>query len=191
MGCLLWIFLTKLAALFSWLFVNNNSEWINRCVLHIFTKTEWFHQSKNCTENVCNLVWRVLGISVIVLLMWLVNRFINSMLSSEAQTFARLQYFCTFVIVIKDRMQYCMEEPKRGCRARALSIGTRSSYALRATLRASPAGVIMYMLLLNSSVLVSQKYVNIIAFNSTHYIGFKHEIARHSACLTLFVSAEI
>ena len=42
--------------------------------------------------------------------------------SSEAQTFARLQYFCTFVIEIKDRMQYCMEEPKRGCRARALSI---------------------------------------------------------------------
>ena len=48
--------------------------------------------------------------------------------SSEAQTFARLQYFCTFVIEIKDRMQYCMEEPKRGCWARAL--GTRSSYAL-------------------------------------------------------------
>ena len=50
--------------------------------------------------------------------------------SSEARTFARLQYFCTFVIEIKDRMQYCMEEPKRGCRARAL--GTRSLYALRA-----------------------------------------------------------
>ena len=52
--------------------------------------------------------------------------------SSEAQTFARLQYFCTFVIEIKDRMQYCTEEPKRGCRARAL--GTRSLYALRAAL---------------------------------------------------------
>ena len=61
--------------------------------------------------------------------------------SSEAQTFARLQYFCTFVIEIKDRMQYCMEEPKRGCRARAL--GTRSLYALRAALRAARAGVII------------------------------------------------
>ena len=61
----------------------------------------------------------------------------------EAQTFAPLQYFCTFVIEIKDRMQYCMEEPKRGCRARALSIGTRWLYALRAALRASRAGVNM------------------------------------------------
>ena len=60
--------------------------------------------------------------------------------SSEAQTFARLQYFCTFVIEIKDRMQYCMEEPKRGCRARTLS--TRSLFALRAALRAARAGVI-------------------------------------------------
>ena len=63
--------------------------------------------------------------------------------SSEAQTFARLQYFCTFVIKIKDRMQYCMEEPKRGCRAWALSIGTRSSYALRAALRAARGGIMM------------------------------------------------
>ena len=55
--------------------------------------------------------------------------------SSEAQTFARLQYFCTFVIEIKDRMLYCMEEPKRGCRARALSNGTRSLYALRTLCR--------------------------------------------------------
>ena len=62
--------------------------------------------------------------------------------SCEAQTFAPLQYFCTFVIEIKDRMQYCMEEPKRGCRARALSIGTRWLYALRAALRAARAGVI-------------------------------------------------
>ena len=62
--------------------------------------------------------------------------------SSEARTFARLQYFCTFVVEIKDRMQYCMEEPKRGCRARALSIGTRLLYALRAALRAARAGVI-------------------------------------------------
>ena len=62
--------------------------------------------------------------------------------SSEAQTFARLQYFCTFVIEIKDRMQYCMEEPKRGCRAQALSKGTRLLYALRAALRAARAGVI-------------------------------------------------
>ena len=62
--------------------------------------------------------------------------------SSATQTFARLQYFCTFVIEIKDRMQYCMEEPKRGCRARALSIGTRLLYALRAALRAARAGVI-------------------------------------------------
>ena len=44
--------------------------------------------------------------------------------SSEAQTFARLQHFCTFVIEIQDRMQYRMEESKRGCRARALGIGT-------------------------------------------------------------------
>ena len=57
--------------------------------------------------------------------------------SSEAQTYARAQYFCTFVIEIKDRMQYCMEEPKRGCRARALSNGTRWLYALRAALRAA------------------------------------------------------
>ena len=57
--------------------------------------------------------------------------------SSEAQTFARLQHFCTFVIEIKDRMQYCMEESKRGCRARALGIGTRLLYALRAALRAA------------------------------------------------------
>ena len=52
--------------------------------------------------------------------------------SSEAQTFTRLQHFCTFVIEIKDRMQYCMEESKRGCRARALGIGTRLLNALRA-----------------------------------------------------------
>ena len=57
--------------------------------------------------------------------------------SSEAQTFARLQHFYTFAIEIKDRMQYCMEESKRGCRARALSIGTRLLYALRAALRAA------------------------------------------------------
>ena len=66
--------------------------------------------------------------------------------SSEAQTFARLQHFCTFVIEIKDRMQYCMEESKRGClgcRARALGIGTRLLYALRAALRAARAGVII------------------------------------------------
>ena len=62
--------------------------------------------------------------------------------SSEAQTFARLQHFCTFVIEIKDRMQYCMEKSKRGCRARALGIGTRLLYALRAALRAARAGVI-------------------------------------------------
>ena len=62
--------------------------------------------------------------------------------SSEAQTFARLQHFCTFVFEIKDRMQYCMEESKRGCRARALGIGTRLLYALRAALRAARAGVI-------------------------------------------------
>ena len=62
--------------------------------------------------------------------------------SSEAQTFARLQHFCTFVIEIKDRMRYCMEESKRGCRARALGIGTRLLYALRAALRAARAGVI-------------------------------------------------
>ena len=61
--------------------------------------------------------------------------------SSETQTFARLQHFCTFVIEIKDRMQYCMEESKRGCRARALGIGTRLLYALRAALRAARAGV--------------------------------------------------
>ena len=61
--------------------------------------------------------------------------------SSEAQTFARLQHFCTFVIEIKDRMQYCMEESKRGCRAWALGIGTRSLYAL---LRAGRVGVITY-----------------------------------------------
>ena len=60
--------------------------------------------------------------------------------SSEAKTFARLQHFCTFVIEIKDRMQYCMEESKRGCRARALGIGTRLLYALRAALRAARAG---------------------------------------------------
>ena len=59
--------------------------------------------------------------------------------SSEARTFARLQYFCTFVIEIKDQMQYCMEEPKQGCRARAL--GTGSLYALRAALCAGLAGV--------------------------------------------------
>ena len=46
-------------------------------------------------------------------------------------------------------------------------------------------------LIWNSSVLVSQKYVNIIAFNSTHYMGLNHEITRHGACLTLSVSAEI
>ena len=63
--------------------------------------------------------------------------------SSEAQFFARLQHFCTFVIEIKDRMQYCMEESKRGCRARALGIDTRLLYALRAALRAARAGVIM------------------------------------------------
>ena len=63
--------------------------------------------------------------------------------SSEAQTFARLQYICTFAIEIKYRMQYCMEEPKRGCRARVLSNGTRSLYALRAALCAAPAGVII------------------------------------------------
>ena len=62
---------------------------------------------------------------------------------SEAQTFACLQYFCTFVIEIKDRMQYCMEEPKRGCRAPARAVGTRLLYALRAALRAARAGVIM------------------------------------------------
>ena len=67
--------------------------------------------------------------------------------SSEAQTFARLQYFCTFVIEIKDRMQYCMEEPKRGCRARALSNGTRLLYALRAALRAARAGVMIMTVL--------------------------------------------
>ena len=49
--------------------------------------------------------------------------------SSAAQTFARLQHFCTFVIEIKDRMQYCMEESKRGCRARALGIGSSWSYS--------------------------------------------------------------
>ena len=65
--------------------------------------------------------------------------------SSETQTFARLQHFCTFVIEIKDRMQYCMEESKRGCRARALGIGTRLLYALRAALRAARAGVIIYL----------------------------------------------
>ena len=64
--------------------------------------------------------------------------------SSEAQTFARLQHFCTFVIEIKDRMQYCMEESKRGCRARALGIGTRLLYALRAALRAARAGVMKF-----------------------------------------------
>ena len=57
--------------------------------------------------------------------------------SSEAQTFARLQHFCTFAIEIKDRMQYCMEESKRGCRARALGIGTRLLYALHAALCAA------------------------------------------------------
>ena len=65
--------------------------------------------------------------------------------SSEAQTFARLQHFCTFVIEINDRMQYCMEESKRGCRTRALGIGTRLLNALRAALRAARAGVIIYV----------------------------------------------
>ena len=66
--------------------------------------------------------------------------------SSEAQTFARLQHFCTSVIEIKDRIQYSMEESKRGCRARALGIGTRWLYALRAALRAARAGVINVMI---------------------------------------------
>ena len=48
--------------------------------------------------------------------------------SSEARTFARLQYFCTFVIEIKDRMQYYMEEPKRGCQTRALSLSVHDGY---------------------------------------------------------------
>ena len=72
--------------------------------------------------------------------------------SSEAQTFARLQHFCTFVIEIKDRMQYCMEESKRGYRARALGIGTRLLYALRAALRAARAGVMIYRAKLTTSV---------------------------------------
>ena len=67
--------------------------------------------------------------------------------SSEAQTFARLQHFCTFVIEIKDRMQYCMEESKRGCRARALGIGTRLLHALRAALRVARAGVMIIVII--------------------------------------------
>ena len=57
--------------------------------------------------------------------------------------FARLQYYCAFVFEIKDQMQYCMEEPNRGCWRAVLSASVNNRHMIHpARGAAAQAGVI-------------------------------------------------